>query len=873
MLFGNRGPRSSAARRRGVQPRIQTLEERQLLSIDLGGVLPPGQPNIATQPFGVAEAGAEVSGAAGFSVTAVGDVNGDGFDDFVVGAPTGVIVGGQLQPGSGNNSRAYLIFGSRSVNAGNVDWLTLDTTGQRLGDLGQLNNANQTNPISGQAGFAYSGLTFLTGSTNASQVGASVAALGDVNGDGFNDFMIGAPGANDLNNLNPNTGRAYLVYGGTSLNSVTSGQIDLDNIAGSGVSIMTLGSTLANSRLGLSMGRLGNFFASNSTSPDIAVAAPNASLAGSVSNGAVYAIPGSLIAAANSNIVNLTGIGNGLGGVTFAGSTTGEQIGLSVAGPGSVSGQLTGANVPIDDLLIGAPNALSVSGEAFLVYGGNALPGASTNVNGTNVILTSRIGGTGTNAIVGAFFQGVTAGRSGFAVSGIGDYNGDGFNDIAIGSPFAGSSAGQVDIFYGQTSTGTTLVGTIPLSSIPATVASLTLTGSLPGSLAGYSISAAGKIGTGGSGNDFIVGSPGLNGNQGGAYYIPANTFFLRGVQSLAGAEGPALAATLIQLTNTPSGASFLGSSVSGRFVSRTQTNTADADLVPDFILGAANWSATTTGRSGAGGVFIMEGAKLPVQSPVNTAIQTVIGVDTSQVGPGPFVVSATSPASMQIFVTSNTSVSPIFDPFNDIDTSVVFVNGVPFQDVQIAQTADLNNDQIPDAVITITPRSRLNLNSTITNLTVSGSTNEAIPRNWAGSALITVSGGSNPVTPGSVSGAIQVGTILPSSFTPHFGPDVYVPPTSALSRLNYKAIPRAVAYQQYMPGKGWAQRLYNFAHPNKRYSRVPTGTVNSLRGKLPLTLDSHVFSRGKFHKKEAIQFRHKGPVIPTNRQTERFIG
>src|SRR3954465_10873588 len=118
MLFGNRGPRSSAARRRGeFHPRLQPLEQRYLLSIDLGGVLPPGLPNIATQPYGIDLGGSQTAGAAGFSVNDVGDVNGDGFDDFVVGAPTGVNIGGQIQPGTGSNSRAYLIFGSLSVTS------------------------------------------------------------------------------------------------------------------------------------------------------------------------------------------------------------------------------------------------------------------------------------------------------------------------------------------------------------------------------------------------------------------------------------------------------------------------------------------------------------------------------------------------------------------------------------------------------------------------------------------------------------------------------------------------------------------------------------------------------------------------------------
>ncbi|AGA28965.1 FG-GAP repeat protein [Singulisphaera acidiphila DSM 18658] len=883
MLFGNRRPQSLAARRRGgFRPRIQSLEERQLMSIDLGGVLPPGQPNIATAPFGVDLAGQQTAGAAGFSVANVGDVNGDGFDDFVIGAPTGINVNGQIQPGNGTNSRAYLVFGSLTVNAGNIDWLTLDKLGERVGDLGQLGNASQTNPISGSVGNAYAGVTFLTSVSTTSQLGASVTALGDVNGDGFADFLIGAPGANDLNNLNPGTGRAYLVYGSASLGTLATPTVDLDNVAASpGVAVTTFGSTLANSRVGRSAASLGNFFASNSTSPDIAIAAPNASVAGLSFNGAVYTIPGPLLATPSVAPINLNAIGNGLGGAIFAGSANNESIGLSVAGAGNVDGQLTGANIGIDDLLIGSPVANGNAGEAFLIYGGNALPGAARVVNGLNVILTNRIGvGTGSTDILGANFQGASGSRTGFSVAGIGDYNGNGFADIAIGSPSASSNAGQADIFYGQPASGTTLVGTIPVFSKPVGVPSLTLVGA-PNAMAGYSLSLAGKINPASTGNDFMVGSPGLNGNQGGVYYIPANPFFVEGTQQLLSAEGSPLAATLIQITNTPNGApSFLGSSVSGRLVARSQTKTADGDTIPDIILGAATYNVTPSGRTGAGGAFVIEGAFLPFNTPSDNRIQTDIAVGSAPVGLPPFgtfIVNATSPASLDIYVLSNNTISPPFIPFTDIDTTTIAVNGVPYPNATIRlDTVDRNNDGIPDAIITITPRSRLNLNSTITTFTLTGRTLSSAPNSnvgFLGTAQILVSGGVNPNPPtvGAGGTGVLVGTIPQTSFTPQFGADHYVPPASVLSRLNYKAIPRAVAYQQYLPGRGWALRLQNFAHP-KNLSRVPSGTQNSLAGPLPLTLNKNVFTRSKYKKAESIEFTHKTPVIPTNRQTERFL-
>lgn len=883
MLFGNRGPRSLAARRRrgGFQPKLQSLEQRQLMSIDLGGVLPPGQPNIATSPFGVAMPGLETAGAAGFSVANVGDTNGDGFDDFVIGAPTGVNINGQVQPGTGNNSRAFLVFGSLTVGGTNTDWLSL-VTNDRVGDLGQLNNAAQTNPISGTALVSpYAGVTFLTGQTNASQVGAAVAALGDVNNDGFADFMIGAPGANDLNNLNPGTGRAYLVFGSAALTTVPTSTVDFDNLgAATGVSVTTFGSTIANSRVGRSLARVGNFFASNSATPDIAIGAPNASVAGLSGNGAVYVIPGSVIASPAVAPVNLNAIGNGLGGVIFAGSTNSESVGLSMSDTGNVDGDLSGANVGIDDFLFGSPIANGNSGEAFLVYGGNALPAAARVVSGLNVILTNRIGiGTGNTDIIGANFQGGSASRSAFSVAGIGDYNGNGFSDIAIGAPNASSNAGQVNIFYGQPASGTTLIGTIPLDNVPTGVPSLTLAG-VPNSMAGYSLSIAGSLSSGTVGNDFMVGAPGLNGRQGGVYYIPANPFFVEGTEQLDSAEGAPLSATLITISTTPNGApSFLGSSVSGRRVASGQTRTADNDTLADIILGAATYNVTST-RTNAGGAFIIEGGFLDVNTPTDNRIQTDIAVGSAPVGLPPFgtfIVNATSPAALDIFVLSNNTISPPFIPLNDIDTTTITVNGVPYPNATIrADTVDRNNDGLPDAIVTITPRSRLNLNSTITTFTLTGRTLATAPNSnvgFLGTAQILVSGGVNPNPPvvGAGGTGVLIGSIPKTSFTPQFGADHYVPPTSALSKLNYKAIPRAVAYQQYMPGRGWALRLQNFAH-RRSLSRVPSGTQNSLAGPLPLTLDREVFTRSRYKGKRPIEFTHKNPVIPTNRQTERFL-
>ncbi len=128
-----------------------------------------------------------------------------------------------------------------------------------MGDLTALGNLTQNNPVNGNVGFPYNGIQFETSASNTSELGASVAALGDINGDGFADFLIGAPGANDSSNNNNGAGRAYLVYGNAAIGTRTTKLVDLDTPTSyTDLNILTFANTLSGAASGFSVGSAGN---------------------------------------------------------------------------------------------------------------------------------------------------------------------------------------------------------------------------------------------------------------------------------------------------------------------------------------------------------------------------------------------------------------------------------------------------------------------------------------------------------------------------------------------------------------------------------------------------------------------------------------
>jgi FG-GAP repeat len=859
MLFSKRkSQRPMRSRRVGsVTLRAERLERRDLLAIDLTAIAGTAGNN----GFGVEHTAGQAAGGAGWSVAEVGDTNGDGFDDYLIGAPTVTFNGAGFGLGSGSQAKVYLIYGSRQVNNTTIqDFLNL-TVQQRVSDLAQLGNTNQTNPVNGLPGFDFNGLTFFTSQNLNSQVGASVAAIGDVNGDGLTDFVIGAPGANDVLGSQNAAGRAYLVYGNANFPSLGNKLVDLDNPATIvGLNEITFVSDIPGGHLGRSVGTAGAFLGNGGQ--DVAIGAPDAQINNLGGSGVVYVVSdanGGVLRPMSTQTVLITTIGqpNGTAGVQISGANASDQAGFSVASAGDTSGST------FSDLLIGAPaNNIGGAGTAYLLYGSANYPAKAVldPATGITYINLNRIltPAPGTPDVPGAVFVGdASLDQTGWAVAGTGDFNGDGLSDYMIGAPGEHNSTGRVSFIFGRSATGGAgpITGLINLGAIPTSIDSVTMEGAQINALAGYSLSGLGDINGDGL-NEIIIGSPGFNNFSGAVYVIPGNPS-LFGDTNLGSVASAPLQGQIIT-SSLPLGPNLVGSSVSGALRLNGSNRSVDGAAKTDFIIGAAGLSFNTA-RNLAGAGFLIETSRITLPVPTSSAITTQIGVDTAF---PPFNINQSTPATMQIFVFSNANVTPVFDPVRDIDPATVVVNGVAFPNATIAKDPiDENNDGIEDAIITIQPRSAIGLTTSTTSLTIRGKTLASSPnanRVWTGTAAITVTGGGGGggAIPGNINnGFAGFGS---SAFPPAFGERLV--PTLPVVGKNaiYKPIPQFVAYQTFRPNAVFSERTRQFFSPR----RVVLGTPQP-GGHRTTSLGHQVFTRSKFPRGVFNgKIHHKGKVI-----------
>jgi len=408
----------------------------------------------------------------GRSVSTAGDLNNDGIDDLVIGAP------GVGSGPFGDFGRSYIIFGQSngfspifdlsSLDGSNGFFMTGSDTfhslGQSVAGVGDVNGdgvddvligaysvsinnrvfAGQSYVIFGRNGNFPQGITredldgtngfILNGVNSNDWSGYSVSSAGDINGDGINDLMIGAPLA-DPEGKN-GAGTTYVLFGSNKGFPAT---LELSEINGNNGFVINGINAIDN--LGLSISFAGDV--NGDGMDDIILGADNRNANGNtVSSGESYILFGNNIGFPAS--IELTSL-NGDNGFVITGTNSGSfSPDTNVSNAGDVN------NDGIDDLLIGAPNVRigisEVSGEAYIVYGQAQRPSALLELS----TLSARNGFT----IPGKDF----GNRLGTSVSAAGDFNNDGFDDILISAPSARanglSSAGESYIIFGSGSLG-----------------------------------------------------------------------------------------------------------------------------------------------------------------------------------------------------------------------------------------------------------------------------------------------------------------------------------------------------------------------------------------------------------------------------------
>ncbi len=641
--------------------------------------------------FGVStedRAGTSISGA---------DVNGDGYEDAIIGSPTAL----------GGRGVTAVVFGTAAFAA-------KDTVNLSSGSSGVLR-------ILGKSALDWSGFS---------------TATGDVNGDGFKDIVIGAYQADALGRVN--SGEVYVVFGSATLGSQS--YIDL---SGTPSNVLSIHGTAPGDGFGYSVatGRV-----NGDAYDDIVIGAYLADTSERVNAGITYVIYGS----AGMKTLGTLDSATMTSGITrILGANTGDLSGSAVC-----TGDFD--NDSFSDVVIGAPEALGSRGGAFVVFGASALQSTSSidlNPFSTNVVkvfgrLSSYKAGTAVAAgdlngdglhdlaigspgggpaakneageveiifgeigfrargvmYIGEYpvintirlYGAMASGRSGSSLT-AGDVNGDNRRELIIGAPAASpqgrTAAGALYVFSGATNL--TTVGAVDLAA-DTTAVSSRIWGAAEGERYG---AAVGAVDLNGDGLKEVIG--------GIPYAAPWGKTNAGGARIVMGLNAPKV------LSVNPRENGFTGTSpeISGVFnTDITWGRTIVEKVGYGFLADSTSWSESKV-TSGVPRPF-NRGDRIRVRLDARdsegsyiTQKEWFFDVKTDDIPPR---LLSDSPSSGEVNVSPSANVTIMFSGDVKSDSTTVTVTGKNSRVITMARTW-------ADSVLTLVNSSSFLLNETVT--------------------------------------------------------------------------------------------------------------------------------------------------------------
>ena len=417
-------------------------------------------------------------------------------------------------------------------------------------------------------------LTDETSGVNGQQFGEAISELSDQNSDGRHEFLVGAPG-DDVNGLEAG---AVFYYRSRE-----------DNRHG----LQQVWRGVGGEKFGFAVARIGDV--NGDDREDFAVGAPFSDAGGSESGRICIFFGGDSI--------------SGSPDVIIVGKNGGDHFGHAISAAGDFDGDGR------DDLIVGAPfrNAPGAeSGAAYIIFGAGG--GPSNDLDdaleltgeiagdhfGFSVTHAGNFLGAGSVSVaVGApdntadgldagavyVYEGVVppsspdadfdlkirngaaarpGSRYGFAVEGIGRWDGDGYDDLAIGAPYcneSGAQAGRVEIVLGDTS--------------PSASGDRYVNGEAASDHLGYSLAGLGDV-EGSSLDDLLMGAPGHDGTASNA----GRAYIYTGGSSSTGDAGNLLVLDVAPLNSGTGAGDQFGVAVAS-------AGLFDDDDIPDYAVGA----------------------------------------------------------------------------------------------------------------------------------------------------------------------------------------------------------------------------------------------------------------------------------------------